>query len=68
MIYEFNLGHNISDTTKKICYVKSEGAVDHCTVKSWVKNLDNQARLCRPKIMDSEVVLQTIETNLASST
>ena len=29
MLYKFELGHNAMEATKNICYVKSEGAVDH---------------------------------------
>ena len=32
MLYEFELGNNRAETTKSICCVKGEGAVDHSTV------------------------------------
>ena len=75
MLYEFKLGHNTAEATKNICCVKSEGAVDHSPVTRWLKkfcpgckNLDDQARLCRPKTVDSKSVLQTIAANLVNNT
>ena len=32
MVYEFELGHTAVEATKNICFVKSEGVVDHSTV------------------------------------
>ena len=29
MVYEFKLGHDAMETTKKICCVKGEGTVDY---------------------------------------
>ena len=56
MLYEFVL-----ETTKNICCVKVESAVDSSTITRWLKkfclnckNIDNQARLGRPKTMDSD--------------
>ena len=56
-------------------FVKGEGAIDLSRVNKWIKkfrsgckNLHNQARSGRPKTVDSEAVLQGIETNPASST
>ena len=75
MPYEFKLGHNAVKATKNICCAKGERSVDHKTITcrlkkfcSGCKNLDNQARLGRPKTIDSELVLQAKETNQASST
>ena len=63
MLYEFELGYNASKATKNICCAKDEGAVNHNTVNKWYKklrsdckNLDDQARLGRPKSIDSEVL------------
>ena len=68
-------GHNDLETTKNICCVKDEGAVDHATVTRWLqsfcsgcKNLDNQAKSGRPKTVNPGAVLQAIEANTASST
>ena len=74
MLYKFKLGHNILEATKNICCAKDEGTVDCDTVirlfkkfrMDW-KNLDNKARLGRPKTIDWEAMLQIIEANLASS-
>ena len=56
MLLEFELGHNAMETTKNICSPKSEGTVNPSTITrrfkkfcSGYKNLDNQARSCRPK-------------------
>ena len=74
MFYEFKLGHNDTELIKNIWYVKGEGAVD-CTVTRWFKkfflgckNLNDQAKSCMPKTVDSKTMLQAIETNLVSST
>ena len=63
------------EVNKNICRVKNAGAVDHSTVARWFKkfysgckNLDYQAKLGRPKIVDSEIGLQAIEANPMSST
>ena len=37
MIYEIELGHNVTKATKNICCMKDEGAVDHSTVNRWFK-------------------------------
>ena len=49
-----------AERNKNTCYEKDEGSVDHSTVTRWFKkfhsgckNLDDQARSDRPKIMDS---------------
>ena len=74
MLYEFKLSHNTVEAIENICYVKSEGVVDHGTVTRWVKkfclgckNLDNQPRPGKPKSVYSEGILQTIEANLVSN-
>ena len=63
------------EATKNICSMKREGAVDYSIVTRWFKkfctggkNLDDQAKSDRPKIVDSEAILQTIEANPVSST
>ena len=69
MLYKFELGHNIVEATKKICCAKGEGAVDHSKVARWFKkfylgckNFDDQAKSSKPKTVDSEAMLQVIET------
>ena len=59
-----------TETTKKICCSKGEGAVDdHSVTKlfkkfhSSYKNLNNQAKSGGPYTMDSEILLQTMEAN-----
>ena len=68
MLSEIELTHNIAEATKNICWMISEGAVDHSTVNKWFKkfctgwkNSDNQAKSGRPKTVDSEADLQAIE-------
>ena len=63
-------GHNLSETTKNICCMKSEGTVDNSTVTRWFKkfylsckNVNNQARSKRSKTVNSKTVLQVIEVN-----
>ena len=75
MIYEFELGNNITDAIKNICYMKDEGAVDLSIVTkrfekfcSGCKNFKNQAMSGRAKTVDFETVLQVIEANPVSST
>ena len=73
VFYEFKLGHNATEVTKNIC-AKSGGLIDHSTVIRWFKkflsgckNLDDQTRLSRFKIVDSEAIVQAIEENLVSN-
>ena len=75
MVYEFELGQNAVEISKNIGCVRHKNEVDHSTVTRWLKkfrsgckNLDNQMRSGRSKCVDSEIVLQAIEANLASST
>ena len=72
MLYEFKLVHNAEETTKNICYAKSEGAVDYSPVirlfqkfHLGYKNVDDQARSGWPKIVDSETTFQAIVANQA---
>ena len=68
-IYEFELVHITTETTKNICCVNGEGAVDHITVIKFhlgCKNLNDRARSGKPKTVDSEAVFQAIEANLRS--
>ena len=60
---------------KYICCVKDEGAVDHRIVTRWFKkfclgykNVDHQASSGKPKTRDSNLMLQTTEVILVSST
>ena len=60
-------------TAKNFCCTKDEGAVDYSTrwfkkFYSGGKNLDDQTRSGRPKIVDSKAVLKAREANLVSST
>ena len=64
MFYKFKLRNKIIKISKKICFVKGEGTVDHSTVSRWFKKfcsacktLDNQAKSDEPKSMDSEANL-----------
>ena len=64
MLGEFKLGLNAAKATKT-CSVKDEGAVDFVADVS--RNLDWVSRSDRPKIVDSEAVLQVMETNSVRS-
>ena len=63
IVYEFKLGHHAMEATKNVCGAKGEGTFDHRTVTRWFKNLDNQAKLDKPKSMDYKAVLKAIEVN-----
>ena len=70
MLYEFTLDHNVAEATKNIFCAKGEDAVVYNTVNRCFmkfglgcKNLDEEASWGRPKTVDSEAVLQTIEAN-----
>ena len=72
MLYKLQPSHNATKTTKNIC---CEGIIGYSTVTKWFtkfcsgcKNPNNQARSVRPETVDSETVLQAIETNPVSST
>ena len=54
------------EVTKSICYVKGESAVDHWMVQEILLGL--QEPNDQAKTVDSKVVFQAIEANLASST
>ena len=69
-LYEFELSHNVVESTKNICCIKIESTVNHITITRWFKkfcfsykNLDNPARS-----VDSEAVLWATVENLANST
>ena len=75
MLHEFELGYNASEATKNICCAKSNRTVDHSTVNKWLKkfrsgcnNIDDQEKLGRPKIVNSETVFQAIDANPVCST
>ena len=75
MPYNFKLGHNTWKQPKIFVLPKGKSAVNHSTETRWFKkfcsgckNLDDEARSGRPKTMNSEAILQTIEANTASST
>ena len=77
MLYKFKLSPNAIEAVKNIYFVKGEGAVDRSTVTRCFKKFcldckkfDDQASLGRPltsKIVNSVVMLSTIEANLANS-
>ena len=63
------------EATKDIFCVKGEDTVNHRRVTRWLKkfcsgykSLEDQLKSGKPNTVDSEVVLQAIEKNLASST
>ena len=37
MLYEFELGYNDEEATKKICCAKEKGVVDNSTITKWLK-------------------------------
>ena len=64
-LYELKLSHNTIESTKNICHVKTENAVDHNTITwrlkkfcSGCKSLNGQVRSYIPKTTDSETMLQ----------
>ena len=70
----FKLDHNVMEATKKICCVKSEGTIDQSIIIRWFKkfcwgckNLDDQIKSGRSKIVACEAVFQAIEVNSVSS-
>ena len=72
MLYKFELGHNTIKATKT--FVVWNVKAQLITVIRWIKkfclnskNRDDQGSSSRPKTMNSEVVLQTIEENIVSS-
>ena len=71
----FKFDHDTVEATKTICCGKGEESFDHSQLTRWFnkfcldcKNLDNQARLDRPRTKDSETVLQAIVADSASNT
>ena len=65
ILYKFKLGYNSAEVTKNICWVKGESAVENGIVIRWFKkfhsdhkNLNDQARLDRPKTMDSKAMFK----------
>ena len=44
LLYEFKLGHNTWETTKKICCVKCEGTIDHNPVTRGLKYFTSVAK------------------------
>ena len=69
ILYEFELDHNASaEEIKNIWRVKEENAVIRWLKKfrSSCTNRNNQTRSVKPKSMDPEAVLPTIEANLTS--
>ena len=74
-LYEFELSHNVAETSKNIFCTISKGAIDYCTeTKSFkkfclgCKNLKDLTRSGRCKTVDSKAVLQATETNPLSNT
>ena len=57
-------------TTKNIFWVKDEDAINHNTVTRWFKkfhsgykDLDDQTRLGKLKVMNFKAIVQAVETN-----
>ena len=61
MPYGFEPGRNAAKATKCICCVNDEGSVDLKKFRLGCKNLDDQVRWGRSKIVDCKAVLQVIE-------
>ena len=73
MLYDFELGYNVTEVMKNIC-VKGEGTIDHSTITrgfkkfcSACKDLKTKTKLSRPKTMFSEAFLQAVKSNPANS-
>ena len=67
-MYEFKMALNIAKVVKNICFAKSAGAINHCTITRSLKTfrekrLTEQVWLYRYKTMDADPTLQVIETN-----
>ena len=65
MLCEFKLDYESAEASKNICWGEGEGAIDHNTVTRWFKkflsgykNLNDQTRSDKPKIMNSKAALQ----------
>ena len=68
------MSSNSAEVIKDICGTKADSTVDHSTVTSWFKKILLwlqepwlSSRSGRPKIKDSEAMLQDIEANLVSN-
>ena len=71
MLYKLELSHNTTEATKNICYVKGKTQLMTITKKfkkfHWgCKNLDDLARLGRPKIMGLKAIHYASGVNLVS--
>ena len=69
MLYGVEQGHKITEATKNI-FVEDEGTVNHSTINGWLKKflssskiLNDQEKSGRPKSVNSNAVLQAVETN-----
>ena len=49
--FNSNWGHDAVETIKNIYCVKGEGTADYSIITKWLKNLDDQARLSKLKIV-----------------
>ena len=68
MLYEFEMGHNAVEETKRICCAKDEDVLYHnreTQIFYWFslccKNLEAQERPSRPKTVDCDAVLEAKE-------
>ena len=75
MLYNFGMGHEITEKKNENIVQKEKNTVDHNEVTKWFKkflldykNLDNQVRSDRPKTINSKAICQVLEANLVSST
>ena len=66
ILYKFELDHYSTEVTEGICCVKGEGTVIRWFKKFYLdcKNLDDQVRSGRSKLMVSEATHQTIEASI----
>lgn len=74
MLYEFQLGHNVTEAIRNICKAKGDGAVKRATAFNWYKkfkngrfDLDDQPRSGRPLSIDPEVIREAVEENPITS-
>ena len=72
MLFKFKQGY---EAANNIWYMKGEVAVDYNAVTRWLKklhsgykNLNNQTRSGRSKIMAFKAMLQVVKANLVSGT
>ena len=68
MLYEFKMGHNVTEATKNICCVKSEGTFDQNTVNRRFKNFCTGCKKIRQGWVGLKLNSEAMTANPVSST